>query len=179
MQLQRCSLLVLDSCSPRSSSSGLASSPYCKCPHPLVSPTASQSESSATCCIVTPSHQAHKQWHIPLGSFGTAMRTHAIFRHGIATLHSSTADTSPGKRVVVPSDMSRLATRRSALDPLQRSCGTKVRRVAACSWVFLSNQLCRDMTWLQSLSANQLQVDNGQRSVSGSLGCHDGPHSVR
>lgn len=30
---------------------------------------------------------------------------------------------------------SRLATGRSALDPLQRSCGTKVRRAAACRWI--------------------------------------------
>ena len=34
--------------------------------------------------------------------------------------------------VDLPFDMSRLTTGRSALDPLQRSCGTKVRRVAAC-----------------------------------------------
>lgn len=51
-----------------------------------------------------------------------------------ATFHSSTAETPPAQRVRLPYDMSRLATGRSALDPLQRSCGTKVRRVAACRW---------------------------------------------
>jgi hypothetical protein len=44
--------------------------------------------------------------------------------------------------VNVPFDMSRLATGRSALDPLQRSCGTKVRRVAACRWVLPRSGSC-------------------------------------
>lgn len=53
----------------------------------------------------------------------------------IDALHLLTADSPPARRFRLPYDMSRLVTGRSALDPLQRSCGTKVRRVAACRWI--------------------------------------------
>ena len=76
--------------------------------------------------------QADVQWHLPLRSFGTALRTHALPRCDSQPFHSSTVEVHVQDGVDLPFDMSRLTTGRSALGHLQRSCGTKVRRVAAC-----------------------------------------------
>ena len=48
-------------------------------------------------CLITNSYQADRQWHIPLWSSGTAMRTHAFLRYGPRTLHSLTAEVPPAR----------------------------------------------------------------------------------
>jgi hypothetical protein len=133
-------------------------------------------------CDVMKSLQADGQWHIPHSSSGTAMRTHATLQGSHMPVF--TALIVSCERMETKCHLTSLASGRSALDPLQRSCGRKVRRVAGCRRLrpisttlgpFL--RIHPEGTLALTYTAS-LQVVYGKCTVPWSLGRPNGPRRL-